>query len=73
MWKVRDAKERSDACYDQTCAQKVVNRDAVRQELCDKHLQSPLALDEAVRRIGGMERRWLFHSRGDQDLSVFFC
>ena len=70
---MRDAKERSDACYDQTCAHKVVNRDAVRQELRDKHLQSPaLALDEALRRSGGMERRWLFHSRREQDLSVFF-
>ena len=33
LWKMRDAKERGDAYFDQTSEHKIVNREAVRQEL----------------------------------------
>ena len=50
----RDAKVRSVTYYDQTAEQKIVSRDAVRQELWTKHLQNPvLALTEALRRVDG--------------------
>ena len=43
---------RGDANCDQTSEQKIVAREAVRQELWDEHLQSPtLALDEPSRRV----------------------
>ena len=40
QWKAEDGKEHGDAHHDQTSEQKIVNWDAVRQELWDKHLQS---------------------------------
>ena len=49
---MRDAKESGDACCDQTSKQKNVNRDVVRQELWNKHLQNKaLGLTEASRRV----------------------
>ena len=52
LWKIRGAKERCDAYHDQTSQPKIVNRDAVRQESWNKHLQNPaLALAEALRRV----------------------
>ena len=49
IWKVRDAKARGDAHYDQNSVYKIENRSEVRQELWDKHLQSPAsALSEAL-------------------------
>ena len=53
MWKERDAKERCDAYRPQTSEQKVVDREAVRQELWNEHLlMSPAqALAEPLRRV----------------------
>ena len=56
LWKIRDAKDRGDECHDQTGEQEIVNRDAVREELWDKHLQNPtLAFDEALRRVAVLD------------------
>ena len=54
LWKMRDAKERCDAHHDQTSTseQKIVNGDAVRQDLRNKHLQNQaLAETETLRRV----------------------
>ena len=52
LWTMRHARERCDAYYDQTSEHKIVNRDAVRRELWNKHLQSAaLALAEELRRV----------------------
>ena len=49
---IRDAKERSDAYYDQTSEQKIANPDAVRLALWNTHLRNPaLALAEVLRRV----------------------
>ena len=37
-WKIRGTRERGDAHYDQTSEQHIVNRDAVRQDLWNKHV-----------------------------------
>ena len=59
LWKIRQAKEKEDACYDQDSEQQIVSRETVRQTLWDKHLQNPtMARDEALRRVaGGREPR----------------
>ena len=50
--KIRDAKERGDAYYDQTHATKIERREEVRPELGGAHLKSPtFALSEALRRV----------------------
>ena len=52
LWKVRDAKGRGDAYYDQASEQTIVDGDAVRQDVLGEHLQQPAkALDEALRRV----------------------
>ena len=52
FWKIRGAKVRGDANYDQTSEQRIVNREAVRQELWNKHLlNTALTLTEALRRV----------------------
>ena len=68
LWKVRDAKERGDAYYDQASEQTVVSGDAFRQEVWSEHLQQPaLALDEALRIVVV----WDDAGSRDQNLSVF--
>ena len=56
LWKVNCAKGRGDEYRDQASEQKMVNRDAIRQELWSQHLQHPaLALDEALRRVAAWD------------------
>ena len=48
----RDATDRCDAHHDQTGEQNIVNREAVLQELWNKHWLNPvLTLTEALRRV----------------------
>ena len=58
-WKIRDARERGDAHYDQTSEQHIVNRDAVRQDLWNKHVW-----EEAGSSTAGVGRKrnraWFF-------------
>ena len=50
LWKRNETKGRGDEYYDPASEQKIVNRDAVRQELWTKHLPNPvLALTQALR------------------------
>ena len=56
MWKVREAEEKGDACYDQGSERPIVSREVVRQAPWDKHPQNPaMAQDEALRRVAAVE------------------
>ena len=71
---MRDANDRGNASYDQTSEQKIVSRDAVRQALWNKHLQSPaLALTEALRRVEGKEEAGSLTSGGSRKWTLLGC
>ena len=51
-WRITDVKERGDQHHDQTSEQEIVNREAVRQELWNKHLlNTALALAQSLRGV----------------------
>ena len=59
LWKMRDARV-SDAKHDQTSEQEIVNRDAVRQELWNKHLRRVEAWEQAGSSTAGVSCRLSF-------------
>ena len=68
---VRDAKVRGDEYHDQASEQEIVNRQPVRQELWNEHLQkSSTGVGRSAPKSGGTLRRWLVHGRREQNLSV---
>ena len=71
---MRDAKERYDACCDQPSEQKILNLDAVREELWNKHLQNPAqALTEALRRVEVWDDPVSSCGSREPKLSGYFC